>query len=88
MDHPTGCLHGTKSSWTPTLAEVSYKFAFVRLSIYLECKISGLSFFFLIFFHEVRHPKVRKVTDPSFLIEVQMGSKDTKSPCKMMFLGF
>ena len=38
-----------KSSWTHTVAEMPYKFGFLRLSIYLECKISELSGFFLIF---------------------------------------
>ena len=48
------------------LAEVSYKFGFVRLFIWPQGKISGSLVFFLILFHEVRHRKVRKVTDPGF----------------------
>ena len=44
--------------------------------------------FFSDFFHEVRHPKVRKVTDPGFWIKVQMGSRGTKSPHKMRFFKF
>ena len=54
-----------KISWTPILAGVSYQFGFVSFPICLQCKISASSVF-SIFFHEVSHPKVRKVTDPNF----------------------
>ena len=39
----------TKTSWTPTLAEVSYKFGFAYFSIHLQYKISGSSVSFLLF---------------------------------------
>ena len=38
---------------------MSYKFGFVRLYICLQCKTSGSSVFFLIFFHNVRNHRVR-----------------------------
>ena len=43
-------LCGDKMSWAPTLVRVFYQFGFVPFSICLECKISGSSFFFSIFF--------------------------------------
>ena len=65
-------LCDAKINWTPTSAGVSCQFGFVRFLICLQCKISGLSVF-SIFSHEVPHHKVRKVTDPNFLKQVQMG---------------
>ena len=59
-------LRGAKTSWTPSLAEVSYKFGFVCLFICLQCKIPGLSGVFSDLFIEARHRKVRKMTDPGF----------------------
>ena len=88
----TACLHGAKSSWTPTIAGVSYKFGFVHFCICLQCKISGSSAF-SIFFHKVLHPKVRKVTDKVFEKKSSdgLGLKGSKSPqnsLKIRFLGF
>ena len=71
------CLHGAKTSWTPTLAKVSYKFGFVYLFIYLQCKIWIISFL-LIFFDEVRHRKVRKWHNSVFR-KTFMGSEGSKT---------
>ena len=80
------CLHGAKTSWTPIIAEVSYKFGFVYLFICLQYKISSSSIFFLIFYHEVRPHKVIKwrilVFEKTF-----MGSEGSKLPQKR-FWGF
>ena len=45
--------------------EMSHKFGFVCLSIRMQCKTSGSSVF-PNFFYEVRHHKVKEVTDPGF----------------------
>ena len=74
----------TVTSWAPTLAEVPHKFGFVHLPICLQCKISGSSVF-SDFFHEGRHDKVRKVTDPGFWEKIQMGSEGWKSPKDEVF---
>ena len=58
-------LRGAKTHWTPTLAEVSYKFGFLHFAIRLQCKISR-SLVFSFFFHKVLNHKMKKVTDPSF----------------------
>ena len=58
-------LRGAKSSWTPSLAGVSYQFGFNCFFICLQCKISGSSVF-SIFPHKVSHHKVRKVMDSRF----------------------
>ena len=83
-------MRGAKTSSTPTLAKVSNKSGFAYLSIRLHCKISRLSVFSY-FFHEVRHHKVRKVTDLGLQKQIQIRSESSKSPKndpKMRFLGF
>ena len=59
-----------------TLAKVSYKFDFPSI-----CNARSLDHkFFQLFFHKVRHQKMRKVADLSFWRKVQMGSEASKSP--------
>ena len=69
---------------------MSYKFgSFVFLSVFNARSLHHQVF--LIFFHNVRHHKVRRMMNPSFWKKVQMGlkgSKSCKNGQKMRFLRF
>ena len=55
-----------KTSWIPTLADVSYKFGFVRISIHLQCKISRSSVLSVLF-HKTLRDNTKTKWAPVFL---------------------